>query len=109
MLFHYVQTILNNHGDKNEKHKLYIGCLATTEEIFSSLSSSKNLNAGFGDPDEHEISVTSLKKREDDTHNNVSSNCALRLPSTVVAVQLSGQWIKSQLVPKFNMGSIVNV
>ena len=34
------------------------------------------------------------------TYNNVSSNCALRFPSTVAAVQLSGQWTSDQLPPR---------
>jgi hypothetical protein len=37
------------------------------------------------------------------TDSRVSSNWALRLPSTVVAVQLSGQWISSQLVPRLSI------
>jgi hypothetical protein len=34
------------------------------------------------------------------TYNRVSSNWALLLPSTVVAVQSSGQWTLSQLLPR---------
>lgn len=40
------------------------------------------------------------------TDSRVSSNWALRLPSIVVAVQLSGQWISSQLVPKLSICQI---
>jgi len=36
-------------------------------------------------------------------YSKVSSNCALLFPSTVVAVQLSGQWTSAQLVPRFSI------
>ena len=35
--------------------------------------------------------------------SRVSSNWALRFPSIVVAVQLSGQWISSQLAPRLSI------
>ena len=83
-----------------------------TKEVLPPLPSSQNFHASFCDPtstNHHSAPSSLFITQKKWTYNNVSSNCALRLPSIVVAVQLSGQWTWSQLCPKFNMGSMVNV
>lgn len=66
----------------------------------------ENLNPGFGDTVIKVRMEPGWKKKRwsgGTTDSRVSSNWALRLPSIVVAVQLSGQWISSQLVPRLSI------
>jgi len=70
-----------------------VEALLSSEQVISLqipwLPCCKNFNSRFRDPEDRSIEAGALDMWH--TYNNVSSNCALLFPSTVVAVQLSGQ------------------
>lgn len=76
-------------------------------DICSTFTFSQNLHPGIRDTVKRWNELSLTQKIADKAHRSVSSNCALRLPSTVVAVQLSCQWNVSQLPPRLIICKLV--
>ena len=69
-------------------------------QILPGFPGGEDLDTSFGDTVKR---VRAKRYEGGTTDSRVSSNWALRLPSIVVAVQLSGQWISSQFAPRLSI------